>query len=286
MKSGPLVTLGMPVRNGGTMLRAALDSMVNQDYANLEVVISDNASDDDTPAILRDYAARYDFIRVVRHDVPLNAIDNFMFVLRQARGDFFSWCAHDDTRSENFVSGLLSAFSDPNTVLAFGDLYIWDGKNSARLRAGYDFANDGLRRWRRLRKAALMQCFHIYGLWRTDSLRRLKLRPARWWPDLPIMVAMAANGIFRHVPGVAFRYFEVTKTTHERAYYQDHRAPASLITNLLDVFSGCFVTVTRAAGMLSGALALLFVIEKFSRQVVQRLRRDLASATRSLVTSP
>jgi glycosyltransferase involved in cell wall biosynthesis len=276
MMGVPLITLGMPVRNGAATLRSALDSMVNQDYPNLEIVISDNASADPTPDILRDYAARYSFIRIFRHDVPLTAVGNFTFVLEQARGAFFGWCAHDDTRSLNFVSGLLPAFADPQTVLAFGDLYILNGRDSASLRKVYDFANDGLPRWRRLRKAALMQCFHIYGLWRVDALRSLRIRYASWWPDLPIMMGMAANGIFRYVPGVTFEYFEVIKTTDERSYHQDHRAPAYLIVNLLDVFRGCCVTVTRAVGVFYGTLALFFLVEKFSRQVLQRCARHVA----------
>jgi glycosyltransferase involved in cell wall biosynthesis len=273
MSELPLVTLAMPVRNGATMLRAALDSMVNQDYPNLEIVISDNGSQDATPEILRDYAARYDFIRLVRHDVPHDAIDNFMFVLQQARGEFFAWCAHDDTRSANFVSGLLPAFTDPETVLAFGDLYIWDGKNPPSRRGDYDFANNGLPCWRRLRKAALMQCHHFYGLWRTDALRNLKVRKAGWWPDLPIIMGMAVSGVFRYVPAVAFQYYEVTKTTKERSLYQDYRASPPLIVNLMDVIRGCCVTVTRAAGRLYGFLALIFVVEKFSRQTPQSVRR-------------
>ena len=69
MKAGPpLVTLGVPVRNGAAMLAAALDSIVAQDYPNLEVVVSDNASTDATPEILRDYVQRYRHIRVIRQE--------------------------------------------------------------------------------------------------------------------------------------------------------------------------------------------------------------------------
>lgn len=278
MTERPLVTLGMPVRNGAAVIRAALDSMVKQDYPNLEIVVSDNASDDETPAILREYSDRYGFIRTFHQQMPIPVFENFMFVLRQARGDFFAWCAHDDTRSLNFVSGLLPAFSDSQTSLAFGDTYLWDGKNPASLRSDYNFATDGLPRWRRLRKAALLQCFDMYGLWRIDALRRLKLRQARWWPDLPVMTGAAVEGEFRYVPGVAFRYFEIPKTTAERAHYQEYTAPASLIGNLFDVSRGCFVTVSRAAGMTYGLMALVFVIEKFLRQIPQSCKRRLFKA--------
>lgn len=265
MSEAPLVTLGLPVLNGGSMIAAALDSIVMQDYPNLEVIVSDNASTDNTSEILQSYKNRYPFIRIVRQKTQLSAIDNFMFVLREARGDFFAWCAHDDRRSANFVSGLLSAFNDPQTVLAFGDLRIWDGKNPPVSRTGYDFANVELMRWQRLRKAALMQCYHIYGLWRTRPLRSLDIRYANWWPDLPIMMGMTLYGSYRYIPGVTFCYYEVPKTTAQRATYQGNSI--SPIRNLLDVFRGCFVTVTRNAGAFAGLLALLFVIEKFSRQL-------------------
>lgn len=263
----------MPVRNGGATLQLALDSMVNQDYPNLEIVVSDNASDDSTSDILQHYAARYEFIRIFRQDKPLTAYDNFMFVLRQARGEFFAWCAHDDTRSLNFVSGLLQAFADPQAVLAFGDLYVWDGEGPPSFHADYRFSTEGLPRWRRLRKAALMQCFHFYGLWRIDPLRHLEFCYARWWGDLPIMMGMAANGVFRHVPGVLFQYFEAAKSTEARAYAQNFQAPAALLINLLDVCRSCFVTVARAAGVLSGVLAFCFVVEKFARQTPKSFSR-------------
>ena len=46
--SKPLVSIGMPVYNGEKYIRQALDSLLAQDYANFELVISDNASTDGT----------------------------------------------------------------------------------------------------------------------------------------------------------------------------------------------------------------------------------------------
>jgi len=47
----PLVSIGVPVFNGERGLRRALDSLLKQDYTNLEIVISDNGSTYTTPAI-------------------------------------------------------------------------------------------------------------------------------------------------------------------------------------------------------------------------------------------
>ena len=51
----PLVSIGMPVRNGGALFREALASVVTQDYRNLEIIVSDNASTDDTADVVREF---------------------------------------------------------------------------------------------------------------------------------------------------------------------------------------------------------------------------------------
>ena len=48
MNGSPLVTVGIPTYNRASALTRALESVLAQDYTNLEVVISDNASTDDT----------------------------------------------------------------------------------------------------------------------------------------------------------------------------------------------------------------------------------------------
>ena len=53
-----LVTIGLPVFNGERYVSSAIESLLGQDYQNLELVISDNASTDTTPEILEWWAQR------------------------------------------------------------------------------------------------------------------------------------------------------------------------------------------------------------------------------------
>src|SRR5690242_20405222 len=53
----PLVTIGLPVFNASQYLRECLVSLVEQTYSNIRIVISDNASTDDTVAICEEFAA-------------------------------------------------------------------------------------------------------------------------------------------------------------------------------------------------------------------------------------
>jgi glycosyltransferase involved in cell wall biosynthesis len=265
----PLVTLGVPVRNGAGMLRAALDSIVAQDYPNIEILVSDNASDDATPDILAEYAAKHPNMRVIRQEKPLTAIDNFLFVMREARGDFFAWCAHDDTRSHDFVSGLLQGFRSPDTVLTFCDLNIWDGANNYKPQPEYDFANVGLNKWARLHKAANMQCYHVYGLWRTRALRAIKYHHTHWWSDMPIMLAAASLGDFRQVSGPQFNYYEILKPSSVTASYHNNAAHRSRLHDVWSLEKATFMTMLRTADAASAVYAASCIFDKYGRRAVE-----------------
>lgn len=99
----PIVTIGLPVYNGEQTLRPALESLLNQSFANFELIISDNASTDGTELICREYAERDQRIRYVRQEENLGAAANFKYVLDAARGEYFMWAACDDTRSPDCV---------------------------------------------------------------------------------------------------------------------------------------------------------------------------------------
>lgn len=115
----PLVSIGLPVYQGMPHLREAIDSLLAQDYRNLEVIISDNASDDGTAEFCRAAAVLHPHVRYTRQPQNLGPWPNFAFVLAQARGRYFMWAAHDDTWSSNYVSQLVSRLlSHPTAVLA------------------------------------------------------------------------------------------------------------------------------------------------------------------------
>ncbi|WP_010588151.1 glycosyltransferase family 2 protein [Schlesneria paludicola] len=118
--STPLVSIGMPVYNGGETLRRALKSVLAQSEGNFEIILSDNASTDGvTQAICEEYARLDPRIRLTRQPENRGAIANFLWVVEHARGKYFMWAAHDDTWAKDYVE-LLSRRLDacPTAVLA------------------------------------------------------------------------------------------------------------------------------------------------------------------------
>jgi glycosyltransferase involved in cell wall biosynthesis len=115
----PRVTVGVPVFNGERFLVEALESLLNQTFSDLEIVISDNASTDQTEEICRAHAARDPRVRYYRNDVNRGAAWNHNRVFELARGEFFKWNSADDFCAPEFLNHCVAALDqDPDAVMA------------------------------------------------------------------------------------------------------------------------------------------------------------------------
>ena len=124
----PKVSIGLPVWNGEKYLRLALQSILQQDYADFELIISDNASADGTPEICQEFAAKDKRIRYSRNQTNIGARGNYNRVFELARGEFFKWASHDDEIHMSLLRRCFESFehSAPNTVLVFSKAEIID----------------------------------------------------------------------------------------------------------------------------------------------------------------
>jgi glycosyltransferase involved in cell wall biosynthesis len=115
----PRVSIGLPVYNGAKYLRLAVHSVLQQDYTDLELIISDNASTDHTEDICREYAAKDKRIRYYRNDSNIGATGNFNRVFKLSRGEYFKWLPCDDECYPSLVRRCLETFqhSSRDTVL-------------------------------------------------------------------------------------------------------------------------------------------------------------------------
>ena len=125
----PLVSVGMPFYNGGPDTRAAIESILNQTYRNLEIVISDNASTDETESICRELAANDSRIKYSRNPINLGPTPNFRKVLHDSTGEFFMWAAHDDVCEPEFIEANLNELlKDPKVICSMSQVVLFDGK--------------------------------------------------------------------------------------------------------------------------------------------------------------
>lgn len=113
-----LVSIGLPVRNAGARVTDVVRSVLAQDHDNLELVISDNGSTDDTEDICRDLVRSDSRIAYHRQPQNIGLLNNFQYVIDAAKGTYFRWIGDDDRLEASFVSRCLRQFAeDPRLIL-------------------------------------------------------------------------------------------------------------------------------------------------------------------------
>ncbi|MDE2589575.1 MAG: glycosyltransferase family 2 protein, partial [Patescibacteria group bacterium] len=115
------VSIGLVVYNGEPFTRKKIDSLLSQTFSDFELIISDNASTDGTSDICKEYLKKDKRIRYFRQKENMGASWNYIFVLDQARGEYFTWAAVDDIMLPDFLKNNVAILeSDKNIVGSTG----------------------------------------------------------------------------------------------------------------------------------------------------------------------
>jgi len=124
-KIPPLVSIAIPTYNrANTFLKESLASAINQTYQNIEVIVSDNCSTDNTELVVKSFNDSR--IRYFRQKENIGGINNANYCLDQAKGIYFT-LLHDDNLIENdFIEICLKAvgYSEDIGVIRAGTRWI------------------------------------------------------------------------------------------------------------------------------------------------------------------
>lgn len=112
----PLVSVALASFNGAKFLSQQLDSLLSQEYDNMEIVISDDGSTDGTVEIIETYAMRDPRIRFLPMDGHRGYVGNFMRAFRACRGELISPCDQDDIWYAEKTRRLVEAIGDASLV--------------------------------------------------------------------------------------------------------------------------------------------------------------------------
>ena len=91
---GPLITIAIPTFNRAALLRGCVQSAFSQTYENIEILVSDNASTDDTTKVLREFNDKR--LRVIRQETNIGLYPNWNACLAAARGEYVVFVCDDD----------------------------------------------------------------------------------------------------------------------------------------------------------------------------------------------
>jgi glycosyltransferase involved in cell wall biosynthesis len=199
----PLVSVGLPVFNGAPYLESCLESLLAQTYRHFELIISDNASTDETVRICERYATRDSRIRFHRAERNRGAAWNHNHVRELARGTFFKWCGVDDLIAPRFLETCVDVLRrSPDAVLAYPMSVVIDetGETVARTADRLDLdALDPVIRFRSLLKPWSVTHNPFYGVMRTASLAAVRPIGTFFANDRSLLAELALRGPFVRV---------------------------------------------------------------------------------------
>ncbi|WP_372657339.1 glycosyltransferase family 2 protein [Hydrogenophaga sp.] len=119
MKTAPRVSIGMPIYNGEETIAASIESLLAQSLGDFELIVSDNASTDQSVAIVQRYQQQDSRIRLIRQAHNVGANGNFSAVVDAATGEYFKWTTCSDLCSPNFLQACVDVLDQrPDVVLA------------------------------------------------------------------------------------------------------------------------------------------------------------------------
>jgi glycosyltransferase involved in cell wall biosynthesis len=204
----PLVSIGLPVRNAGAHISAVIDSVLAQDHPNIELVISDNASTDDTASISHAAAGADPRVRYHRQSVNIGLLNNFQYVLANARGEYFRWIGDDDRLAPDLISECLRVFAtDPRLILVTTAIAYTTADRQTRTAPylgtalGSDDPVERLAEMLRLLNESHLLIDPLYGLLRRAAVRDLPRRNMLR-EDEVYAAKLALAGPWAHVPRV------------------------------------------------------------------------------------
>lgn len=125
MRNMPKVSVIIPAYNQEKYIRECVQSMLSQDYEDLEVIVVDDGSTDATPEILREFGKRIRYIRQ-ENKGPAGALNKGM---RVAQGELVAWLGADDMYLPGMVNYQVSKFQeDPSLALVYTDWIMIDAQ--------------------------------------------------------------------------------------------------------------------------------------------------------------
>ncbi|OHV42753.1 glycosyl transferase [Pseudofrankia sp. BMG5.36] len=225
----PLVTVALPVFNGENYLARSLESLIAQDYPNMQLLLADNGSTDATESICREAAERDNRVTYLRSPENRGAAWNYNRAFDAAQGEYFKWTAHDDRCAPTYVSRCVTALEEfgPEAVLAYPKTLVIDKDDQVvgEFEDGMDLREPTPHERLAHFLATRTEYHAVFGVMRMEVLRETRLIDRFVGSDVVLLAEMALRGRFLEVPERLFhRRFHEDNSVNANPDYQDRAA--------------------------------------------------------------
>ena len=204
----PLVSVGIPTYNRPEGLRRTLHCITTQTYPNLEIIVSDNCSENEEVAkVINEFSKKDKRIIGIRQKENIGAASNFMFVLSKATCEYFMWAADDDSWEGFYIEELVREFKNNKAIIAvnFEAQYTDQTGNKFQFfpegKPFYSFESssqiDRLKHLLRFNYGNL-----VYSLYKTNILKKHNIIFVQ--NEIPFLLQIASQGNWKVLPKIGF----------------------------------------------------------------------------------
>lgn len=290
----PRVSIGLPVYNGQDFLVEAIESVLNQTFNNLELIISDNGSTDDTEAICRGYAEQDPRVRYYRSEQNHGASWNYNRTVEVARGEYFRWLAHDDLFAPALVEKSVRELDRNSHIISCITWFldIDEQGNPIEVKSStvqFDAPRPNLRYKSMSSLRPSYNCEEVFGMVRLAVLRQTNLIANYVDSDRSLIAELGLHGPFAEVKEPLFLHrvhakgsVVVNPTRQERAVWFDPSKEGKLVFPHWRQFFELLATINRSPISIKERARCYFHMLNWVKGGRLRLGDDLAFAFRQV----
>jgi glycosyltransferase involved in cell wall biosynthesis len=211
----PRVTVVTPSYNQGRYLEETIRSVLEQDYPNVEYIVVDGGSTDESVEIIQKYSARLAHWVSEPDRGQADAINKGF---RLATGDFLAWLNSDDCYDPGFIRGMVQLFRDrPGVDLIYRDVRQGTSPNDTAPRYGQAITYSDMVR------TVNVPIPQMAAMWRRSIVDRVGFLDPKWRVvlDREYFLRIGLHGTMEYVPGIVgfFRHHADSKSIAEEPYW-------------------------------------------------------------------
>lgn len=135
----PKISIVTPSFNQGEYLEQTIDSVLSQGYTNLEYIIIDGGSSDNSVEVIKKFEKHIDFWVSEKDSGQSHAINKG---LSKCTGEVFNWLCSDDYLEPGALNAIGKAFQNPNTLVVSGDIRVFDNDKIDYIKPGTQLADN------------------------------------------------------------------------------------------------------------------------------------------------
>lgn len=205
-----LVSVVMNAYNHEKYISEAIESILNQSFKDLELIIIDDSSHDTTPLIIRKYQTQDSRIRAIFHEKNMGIAETMNECISEAKGKFISFISSDDVWLTAKLEKQLEILKENENALVWSEGEVIDGSGYPR---GFSFTQ--MHRASKKRKSGnilleLIDDNFIFGqslITKTEYAKCVKYNSQlKYLNDYQFMVDLASQHDFLFIPEPLAKY--------------------------------------------------------------------------------